>query len=132
MSNPEMSHEKSKHTPGEWTLGHESLTTRTDSGVYRTPVLANKAPDGDMMPAQAFAPTREGSIANGRIISAAPDLLRLARLFDDSVNEAILRDKRDTPAFRARWYIPDGMSVQDWTVAEIKNTLSKALGASQP
>lgn len=58
-----------------WTLGCEGLTREHPTGGYVTPVLANGAPDGDLMPAQAFASTRELSLKRGRMVAAAPTML---------------------------------------------------------
>lgn len=54
-----------------WTLGHSSLTTRPDdSNYFRTPVLANQAEDGAMMPLHAFGRTAAESIDVGQRAAA--------------------------------------------------------------
>lgn len=82
MSTDTSSGRGSGHTPGvmdSWTLGADTLI----SGDWRVPVLADKAPNGDMMPAQAYGTTREIANARACLIAAAPDLLAACKAWDE-------------------------------------------------
>jgi len=64
---------------GEWTLMNPPESRRASDGLRVIPILANKAPDGDMMPAQVYGTTPERRMARARLIAAAPDMLAACR-----------------------------------------------------
>lgn len=108
-----------------WSLGADLTVQLRDNFV--TPVLANGAPDGDKMPAHAFGSTRELSIERARLISAAPDLFRVAEFTLDCLD--MRRDgftNEKAAAFRARWSIPADMTLDVFSRGLVTDAIAKA------
>lgn len=70
-----------KHTPGdgpgEWTLANPPEFNRESDQTRIVPILANKAPNGDQMPAHVHGTTPELRLARARLMCAAPGMRKL-------------------------------------------------------
>lgn len=88
----ERANDNAEHTPGPWSLGHETSKNDPDTS-FRGPFINVVAGLGFSLPALAAGETMVEARANARLIAAAPELLEALEQAAERFDFAAHRDK---------------------------------------